>query len=79
MDHTFVPAKIASNKENKKSSDGIQAYPEIFSKSLNAKLPIKIQQIIHTFAEFCHIYEIMEKTQDFEGLVFCQFLGENQN
>jgi hypothetical protein len=63
MDHTFVPAKIASNKENKKSSDGIQAYPEIFSKSLNAKLPIKIQQIIHTFAEFCHIYEIVEKTK----------------
>lgn len=48
-------------------------------KSLNAKLPIKIQQIIHTFAEFCHIYEIVEKTQDFEGLVFCQFPGENQN
>jgi hypothetical protein len=67
MDHTFVPAKIASNKENKKSSDGIQAYTEIFSKSLNAKLPIKIQKSKHTFAEFCHIYEIVEKTQDFEG------------
>jgi hypothetical protein len=67
MDHTFVPAKIASNKENKKLSDGIQAYPEIFSKSLNAKLPIKVQQSKHTFAEFCHIYEIVEKTQDFEG------------
>ncbi len=67
MDHTFVPAKIASNKENKKSSDGIQGYTEIFLKSLNAKLPIKIQKSKDTFAEFCHIYEIVEKTQDFEG------------
>jgi hypothetical protein len=63
MDHTFVPAKIASNKENKKLSDGMQAYTEIS----NAKLTIKIQKSKHTFAEFCHIYEIVEKTQDFEG------------
>ncbi len=67
MDHTFVPAKIASNKENKKLSDGIQAYTEIFSKSLNAKLPKKIQKSKHTFSEFYHIYDFVEKTQDFEG------------